>query len=323
MARRFIGATLISTLAALAWTSAVGAAEDPPAWAYPVNPPDFKPQPDDGSVRRVPDSTVGYTLSQVRDRYLAPDWRPQEHPPMPAIVAVGRRPDVAACGFCHRAEGTGGPENAKLAGQPADYILQQLTDYKSGARSTAVPNRLPQTLMIAAAKALTADEAQAAAEYFASLKPKRSIKVVESETAPKTFVANWFLAAATPAAQEPLGRRIVEVPDDLERFESRDPRATFTAYVPPGSLSKGAALVSGQGTPRIPACSKCHGEKLQGEGSYPAIAGRSPTYVFRQLFELQSGARAGPDAKFMKATVAKLSQDDMIAIAAYLATLEP
>jgi cytochrome c553 len=319
---KLVASALACAVVALAWAPACSA-QDAPAWAYPVNPSDFKPPPDDGSIRRVPDSTAGYTLTQVRDPFLAPDWRPQDHPPMPPVVAAGRKPDVLACGYCHRAEGTGGPENANIAGLPADYILQQLADYKSGARSTAVPNRAPQAFMISTAKAITDEEAKAAAEYFAALKPKRNIKVVQSETAPKTFVAGWFLAAATPPAQEPLGRRIVEVPDDLERFESRDPRTTFTAYVPPGSVARGAALATGKGTPRLPQCATCHGADLRGKGSYPPIAGRSPTYTFRQLYELQSGARAGRDAKFMNASVAKLTQDDMIAIAAYLATLEP
>jgi len=113
----------------------------PPEWAYPVNPPEFKPVPDDGSIRRVPDSSAGYTLTQTRDRFVAPDWHPADHQPMPDVVARGRKPDVFACGFCHRADGPGGPENANLAGLPAAYIVQQMADYKSGARRTAVPKR--------------------------------------------------------------------------------------------------------------------------------------------------------------------------------------
>ena len=86
-------------------------AADLPGWAYPIPPPGFKPPADDGSIRRVPDSKVGYTLSQVRDRFVAPDWHPQDHPKMPEVVARGRAPNVLACGFCHRANGPGGPEN--------------------------------------------------------------------------------------------------------------------------------------------------------------------------------------------------------------------
>jgi cytochrome c553 len=103
-----------------------------PAWAYPWAP-DFKAAPDDGVPRHVPDSSASFTITQERDLFFVPDWHPDDHPAMPEIVAHGRRPDVRACGSCHRAEGTGGPENASLAGLPAAYIIQQIEDYKSGA----------------------------------------------------------------------------------------------------------------------------------------------------------------------------------------------
>lgn len=97
----------------------------PPAWAYPINPPDFKAPADDGSPRHVPDSDSSFTLSQVRELFSTPDWHPGDHPPMPEIVSKGRKPEVQACGFCHRADGPGGPENARLAGLPAQYIVQR------------------------------------------------------------------------------------------------------------------------------------------------------------------------------------------------------
>src|SRR5437762_11688703 len=159
-------------------------AEGPPAWAYPVNPPDFKPSPDDGRVRRVPDSTLALTVPQTRDRFFAPDWHPGDHPPMPEIVASGRKPEVFACGYCHRADGPGGPENTSLAGLPAAYIVQQMADYKSGARKTSVPKRNVD-LMIALAKDITGAEVEAAAAYFSALKPRANIKVVDTETVPK------------------------------------------------------------------------------------------------------------------------------------------
>src|SRR6516162_6805418 len=125
-----------------------------PAWAYPWAP-DFKVAPDDGVPRHVPDSTQSFTITQERDLFFVPDWHPEDHPQMPDIVAHGRRPDVRACGSCHRAEGTGGPENASLAGLPAAYIVQQIEDYKSGARKFAGPQRSPSVLMTTIAKATT------------------------------------------------------------------------------------------------------------------------------------------------------------------------
>src|ERR1035438_106868 len=94
------------------------AISEPPAWAYPVPPPDVKSAPDDGAIRTVPGSSVSYTTAQLNDLFLAPDWHPLDHPKMPEVVAHGRKPDVIACGHCHRAEGPGGPENASLAGLP-------------------------------------------------------------------------------------------------------------------------------------------------------------------------------------------------------------
>ena len=104
-----------------------------PAWAYPWVP-DFKVAPADDVPQHVPDSAASFTIKQERDLFFVPDWHPEDHPTMPDVVANGRMPDVRACGSCHRAAGTGGPENASLAGLPEAYIMQQIADYKSGAR---------------------------------------------------------------------------------------------------------------------------------------------------------------------------------------------
>jgi len=297
-------------------------AEEPPPWAYPVNPPDFKPHPDDGVSRRVPGSTATYSLSQLRDRFIAPVWHPDDHPPLPQVVAQGRKPNVFACGFCHRADGPGGPENSSLAGLPEAYIVQQMADYKSGARKTSVPKRNVD-LMISLSKDITDTEVQAAAAYFSTLKPRSNIRVVETATVPKTFVAGWFLAASKTGEKEPIGQRIIEVPEDLEQFEHRDPRSQFIAYVPLGSITKGAALVSTGSAGKTLQCAICHGQDLKGLGGVPSIAGRSPSYVVRQLYDIKNGARAGTAAQLMKATMVNLTVDDMLSIAAYLASRTP
>lgn len=296
---------------------------EPPAWAYPITPPDFRPTPDDGTIRKVPDSGAGFTLTQLRDRFTAPDWHPQDHPKMPGIVAHGRKPEVFACGYCHRADGPGGPENASLAGLPYAYIVQQMSDYKTGKRSTALPQRLPQSWMMALAKGATDAEIEEAAKYFSSIQPRENIRVIETDRVPRTYVANWFLAMQEGKETEPLGERIVETPENLEQFESRDTHATFVAYVPMGSLSKGAAVVSGERVDKAPGCTGCHGPDLKGHDAVPSIAGRSPSYVVRQLYDMQTGVRAGKGAKLMTKPVAKLTPEDMISIAAYLASLRP
>jgi len=309
--------------AALAFGSSVRGQEAPPAWAYVVNPPDFRPPPDDGGLRHVPDSTAAFTLTQLRDLFVAPDWHPGDHPPMPEVVARGRKPGVFACGFCHRADGPGGPENSSLAGLPAAYMVQQMADFKSGARSTSVLKRDPPKFMIALSKELTDADVAASAAYFSTLKPRSNIAVVETARVPRTFATGWHLAAEKSAAREPLGQRIVEVPEDLERFESRDARARFVAYVPPGSIERGRALAStGRGS-RTLRCSVCHAPGLRGLGPVPGVAGRSPSYIVRQLYDLRHGARAGAGSALMTPAVDKLTLDDMISLAAYAASLKP
>jgi cytochrome c553 len=295
----------------------------PPAWAYPMNPPDFKLTPDDGSLRHVPGSTAAYTLSQLRDRFTGPDWHPGDHATMPAVVARGRKPDVFACGFCHRADGPGGPENASLAGLPAAYIVQQMADFKSGARKTSVPQRVPTQLMTSLSKAVTDAEVEAAAAYFSALKPKSVIGVVETDTVPKTYVAGWYLAALKTGDKEPIGQRIIEVPEDPEQFEHRDARSRFIAYVPIGSIAKGEVLVKSGGTGKTIQCGICHGPDLKGLGPIPGIAGRSPSYIMRQLYDFKHGARAGVGSALMKPNVEKLALEDMVSLAAYIASLTP
>jgi cytochrome c553 len=49
----------------------------------------------------------------------------------------------------------------------------------------------------------------------------------------------------------------------------------------------------------------------------------SPSYVVRQLYDIQSGARAGAAVQPMKRVVKNLTIGDMAAIAAYTASLNP
>ena len=116
---------------------------------------------------------------------------------------------------------------------------------------------------------------------------------------------------------EPIGHRILEIPADPFATEIRDPHAGFIAWVPPGSIAKGEALV------KRGECGLCHGEALKGLGEVPRLAGLQPLYIARQLFDLQYGSSAGKAAALMKRAVANLSEDDIIAISAYLGSLPP
>ena len=121
---------------------------------------------------------------------------------------------------------------------------------------------------------------------------------------------------------EPLGNRIITLPQDPARVEMRDPRSGFVAYVPPGSLKKGEALAGG-GSGKTISCAICHGEGLKGLGDVPRLAGVHPIYIVRQLYNFQVGANTSSAAAQMKKVVEKLTEDDMLALAAYAASLNP
>jgi cytochrome c553 len=296
----------------------------PPPWAFAANPPGPPPAaaPDDGMPKHVANSTVGLTLAQVKDAFDIPDWHPDNHPPAPEVVAHGRKPAVMGCGYCHLPNGQGRPENAALAGLPAAYILQQLAEFRSGARASTVPDLVPHKLMVGIASAVTDDEAKAAATYFSSLDFKPWIRVIETATVPKTHVAGYMLVPDVAGAKEPIGKRIVETPENLAATELRDSGSGFIAYVPPGSMERGEKLVK-TGAGKTTPCAICHGIDLKGIGPVPPIAGRSPSYLVRQLYDIQHGARAGTWTPLMQGVVRDLEPDDLVDIAAYAASRSP
>jgi cytochrome c553 len=177
--------------------------------------------------------------------------------------------------------------------------------------------------MIDIAKAMNDEEIRSSAEYYASLKPHARQKVVESPTAPKSFVGGGGMRYASPeGGNEPIGSRIILIPDSAEGAQRRNPKSNFVAYVPPGSVANGKGLAAG-GNGKTVACGICHGQGLKGIGEVPGLAGRDPTYTFRQLYDMQQGRRKGDAVALMKAVVEKLTVDDMIALSAYTASLEP
>ena len=315
---------------AIAWSqrtqaNAQALREPPPDWAFAIDPAgasDAQDKAVEKSMRHVPGSDAAFTLAQTHDFFHPPDWHPGGHPTMPEIVASGRKPEVFACGYCHLPNGQGRPENASLAGLPAPYIIQQIADFKSSLRKSSEPRHGPTSSMITYETKANEAEIQAAAAYFSGIKPKPWIRVVETDTVPKTHVAGWMLVVTEPREMEPIGQRIIETPENLQQTELRDDASGFIAYVPLGSVKKGALLAKGAGGKTLP-CAKCHAPDLRGHGNVPSIAGRSPSYMVRQLYNMQSGARAGKMAQFMKPVVANLSIEDMVSIAAYTSSLRP
>ena len=298
-------------------------ASGPPSWAYPVSAPDDVPLKNDGAVHKVPGSSKALTVPQILDSFNIPDWHPEGHPAMPPIVEHGRIPGVRGCGYCHLPNALGRPENASLAGLPAAYIEQQVADIKNGTRRSSEPKMGPPNNMIMVAEEATEEEVKSAAAYFSSLKLKPWIKVIETQTVPKTKVSGSMLIPADGGGKEPIGHRIIETPVNVEQTELRDDASSFIAYVPVGSIKKGEALVTTGGAGKTIPCGICHGAETRGLGPIPGLAGRSPSQLFRQLYDFQHGTRKGPWSDLMKGTVARLSEDDLVSIAAYLASLKP
>ena len=327
VARVTLGLVMLGGFLVLAQTAPV-----PPPWAFPTNPPPVPgstpapaPSLDMTALHRVPGSDKAMTLTQIRNAFDVPDWHPEGHPLMPEVVGKGRRPDVRGCGYCHYPNGKGRPENAGVAGLPASYIIQQLADFKSGARKGSEPRMVPTNLMLQTAKGATDEEVRMAAAYFAALKWTPWITVVEATSVPKTTIAGGMFVPreGAEAGMEALGRRILEMPVAPEQTETlRDDASPFVAYVPMGSIKRGQALVTSGGG-KTTACAICHGATLEGIGPVPPLAGRSPSYTVRQLFDIQHGSRNGLWADLMKPVVAKLTVDDMIDIAAYTASRVP
>lgn len=249
---------------------------------------------------------------------------------MPAVVARGAKgpgvgPPLLPCALCHLPNGAGHVESASLAGLPAAYIERQFGDWRSGARRIGVGDRRATEFLTALKRRYTKAQVAAAALYFSSLEPIRWIRVVESDSAPSSTVSAATLVRLPRlhGASEPLGERIVELPEDPARLLIRDAHSGFVAFVPRGSLTVGRRLVTlplpGVG---LPACPTCHGADLTG-ASAPPLAGRGPTYLVRQLWSFQSGDRNGGFAAPMRVVARKLTASDMLAIAAYLASLQP
>ena len=232
---------------------------------------------------------------------------------MPKSVGVGDRPGAWPCAYCHQETGEGGPESAALTGLSVAYITEQLAEFRSGRRRAAEPRMKAPHGMEAESRKLRPAALAEAAAYYAGLTYRPRIAVVESDSAPKVVVHAGLIYVKSPAGGTgPLRDRIVEVPDDVHQWDLGNPHATFTVFVPKGSAG-------GVSAP----CGSCHGIDYKGTATAPPLAGRSPSYLARQLFDMQYGTRSGPAVAPMVPEVAHMTASDRVAIVACLASLRP
>ena len=341
--KMLLGAAAIAVVGIAGIATVVQAADVPPPWAYgfttpppssspPANPPAAPAPLDNTTLQTLAGSTLSFTRAQIANRFGPADWFPEDHPSMPDVVAHGKQqaqPQVYACSLCHLPNGNGRPENANITGLSYDYIVQQLMDFRKGARKTSDPRKGNTGLMAGFTKSLSDEDIKTVATYFTAIPAKPWIKVVEAESVPKTKPNGgiFIMLTGADAGLEPLGDRIIETPINAEDTElRRNPHSGFVAYVPRGSLKKGEALVTTGTTAagaKVTACTACHGPDLRGLGPVPRLAGRSPSYVARQLYDMQHGNRAGTWTPLMTPVVANLGPEDLLDAAAYVASLQP
>ena len=340
MRRLLLAATAVAVCTWVGAAATAQAADEPPPWAYgfttppPPNTPRATPnpaQPQDNVVEHsIQGSERKFTRAKIANRFGPADWFPGDHPTMPLVVERGREAaNIYACSLCHYPNGKGRPENANVTGLTYEYFVQTLKDFKNGARKASDPRKGNTGLMEHFAKQMTDAEIESVAKYFTSIPATPWIKVVEADTVPKTRPQGgmYLVVEGAEAGQEPIGNRIIETPVSAHDTEFlRNPRSSFTAYVPPGSLKKGEALVR-EGTTasgkKVTACTICHGSDLRGLGPLPTLAGRSPSYLARQLYDMQHGNRNGEWTVLMAPVIAGMSSDDVLNASAYLASLHP
>jgi len=347
--------SLAAVAAATAYVHAQGANE--PIWAYgflarpawddkkapPQNPPartirENEDRDEQLRPRRVDGSAASYTLVDIRDGHNVIDWFPGDHPsPMPDIIAHGPKKlgDTSrGCGSCHLPNGKGRPENAQPGGLPYAYIVRQLQDFRLGFRRSADWRKANTPTMVILAMSMSDEEIRQAAAYFSAVKwDTRWVRVVETEFVPKTRIQGQLFISMESERTEPIAGRIIEVPaDNVQAEELRNPHSGFVAYAPIGSIARGRELVTTGGSMvvgnqivqgKTTACAGCHGKDLMGKDDVPPLANRSPSYLARQLYDFQQGTRNGAQAPLMRPVVAHLSEEDIVAITAYLASLGP
>jgi len=290
-------------------------------WAYPMQPPGFKgPAPDSVHTAEGADPAMKLTMRQIGDGFGPPDWFPKEHALLPDIVAHGQKPHVIACILCHLPNGNGHPESASISGLTVPYIIEQMHAFKNGDREN-----IRSPAMIEMAYAISEKDLRTAAQYFATIprSQQKWIRVVETSRAPANHVGGGGARFFDKGAETvPVAPDMIYEVAESEQVELRNDHVGFVDYVPVGSLAKGRMVAMGnRGAMR--SCASCHGEDYRGHDDAPRLAGRGAYYLIRQLADMKAGYRKGPALGKMKDVVNKLSDADILNVAAFMASRAP
>jgi len=298
------------------------------AWAYPIGKDTTWKAPAGDGPFTVPGSRLSFTKAQVSDDQNPVDWFPDEHPPAPGIVAHSPGQGLTPCAECHGYNGSGSVNTPDIRGLSAGYIVEQVHAFRDGDRRSAQADSNATGEMLAVARQVSDVDLAKAAAYFAALPRGANRRVVETNAVPVTTPDKYgWLDPVPNGGRETIGNRVIEINDDLPHSFMDDHDIGSVVYVPSGAIARGQALVAsgGQDTSKGGGqpCTACHGADLKGAGDIPPLAGRSPAYLARMLWDIKTGARKGPSVALMQAPAKDLTAKEIVDITAYLASRQP
>ena len=87
----------------------------------------------------------------------------------------------------------------------------------------------------------------------------------------------------------------------------------------------GPALADGAKLYQEKTCIACHGADAKTPilPEYPKLAGQNAPYLLQQMLDIKSGARNNANTPAMAGVMHLVNEDEMQALADYIATLEP
>jgi cytochrome c553 len=104
--------------------------------------------------------------------------------------------------------------------------------------------------------------------------------------------------------------------DGLAAYYSALPAPPPQQLAPDAVLAGQAIVANGVDSRNVPACSGCHGEKSEGAGEIPRLAGQHPEYIVDQLLAFKSKER---DNEEMYENAINLTPEEVEQVATYFA----
>lgn len=115
-----------------------------------------------------------------------------------------------------------------------------------------------------------------------------------------------------------------KVEERVAQIQSNAPvtaEANASATVVPKSEAAAATPVDGKGI-YVGKCAACHGEKGEGKGTYPKLAGNSKDDAMKKLKGYVDGTYGKAQKMIMAGQAKSLSDADKAAVSEYIATLK-